>query len=59
MSNTRNHDLSPETVGSSFESFLEEAGIAEEVNAVAIERVNAWLAEKRLRTLLEEKEPSR
>lgn len=29
-------------IGSSFESFLEEEGIAEEVNAAAIKRVLAW-----------------
>jgi hypothetical protein len=34
------------SVGSSFDSFLEEEGILEEVHAVAKARVEAWLAEK-------------
>ncbi|WP_327210051.1 hypothetical protein [Rhizobium leguminosarum] len=34
------------SIGSSFDSFLEEEGIKEEVHAVAKARVDAWLAEK-------------
>lgn len=34
--------------GSTFDSFLEEEGIREEVEAVAIERVLAWQLEKAL-----------
>ena len=36
-------------IGSTFESFLEEEGIAEEVNAAAIKRVLAWQIEEAMR----------
>ena len=35
--------------GSTFESFLEEEGIAEEVNAAAIKRVLAWQIEEAMK----------
>jgi antitoxin HicB len=35
--------------GSSFESFLEEEGVAEEVNAAAIKRVLAWQIEEAMK----------
>jgi antitoxin HicB len=35
--------------GSTFDSFLEEEGIREEVEAVAIRRVIAWQAEETIR----------
>jgi len=59
MSSDHNRVLSGEVGGSSFESFLEEAGIAEEVYAVALERVSAWLAKEGVRTASEDQEPAR
>ncbi|TLX17012.1 hypothetical protein [Rhizobium sp. MHM7A] len=59
MSNVPKHHLSGEAAGSSFESFLEEAGIAEEVYAIAVERVTAWQAQERVRALLKEQEQPR
>lgn len=34
------------SIGSSFDSFLEEEGIKDEVHAIANARVDAWLGEK-------------
>jgi hypothetical protein len=48
-----------EPVGSSFQSFLEEAGIAEEVHAIAIARVTAWQEQKTMRALKAEEEATR
>lgn len=59
MSNAPKHHLSGEAAGSSFENFLEEAGIVEEVYAIAMERVNAWQAQERVRALLKEQEQPR
>jgi len=39
---TKNKNASPEHTGSTFDSFLEEEGIREEVEAVAVKRVLAW-----------------
>jgi predicted XRE-type DNA-binding protein len=36
-------------IGSTFESFLQEEGIAEEVNAAAIKRVLAWQIEEAMK----------
>jgi len=36
-------------IGSTFENFLQEEGIAEEVNAAAIKRVLAWQIEEAMR----------
>ncbi len=36
-------------IGSTFESFLQEEGIAEEVNAAAIKRVLAWQIEQAMK----------
>jgi predicted XRE-type DNA-binding protein len=36
-------------IGSTFESFLQEEGIAEEVNATAIKRVLAWQIEEAMK----------
>jgi hypothetical protein len=38
--------------------FLEEAGIAEEVYAVAMERVSAWQDHQRVQSLLDDEETS-
>lgn len=43
---TRKGRKQPEHSGSSFDSFLEEEGIRDEVEAVAIKRVLAWQFEK-------------
>ena len=57
MSIVRKHDRADEAVGSSFQSFLEEAGIVEEVHAIAMARVTAWQEQQRTRTLKASKEP--
>jgi len=44
--NTRRHRKRVGHSGSTFDSFLEEEGIREEVEAVAIKRVLAWQLEK-------------
>jgi ActR/RegA family two-component response regulator len=36
----------PANIGSSFESFLEEEGVADEANVLAVKRVIAWQVEK-------------
>ncbi len=43
--------MTPENphIGSTFESFLQEEGIAEEVNAAAIKRVLAWQIEEAMK----------
>jgi len=38
-------NASPEHTGSTFDSFLKEEGIREEVEAVAVSRVRAWQLE--------------
>jgi antitoxin HicB len=48
MRTTRNHRTNPHD-GSSFESFLEDEGIREEVEAVAIKRVLAWQLSQAMR----------
>ena len=40
---TNEKESSFDHTGSTFESFLEEEGILEEVNAVALQRVTDWL----------------
>lgn len=44
MTNKENEITAPmaETVGSTFQNFLEDAGIAEEVNAIASQRLGEW-----------------
>lgn len=54
-----NRDQCIEVVGSSFQSFLEEAGIAEEVHAIAIARVTAWQEQDRMRASKAEEETLR
>lgn len=58
MSNAGKHDPSGKAAGP-FDGFLEEAGIAEEVRTIAIERVNAWQKQERVRALLKEQEHPR
>ena len=36
------HNFNPQHVGSSFDDFLQEEGILEEVTAIAVKRVLAW-----------------
>ena len=36
------HDFNPQHLGSSFDDFLQEEGILEEVTAIAVKRVLAW-----------------
>ena len=42
--------------GSTLDSFLEEEGIREEVEAVAIKRVQAWQIERALQEQVEDKQ---
>jgi antitoxin HicB len=36
------HNFNPQHVGSSFDDFLQEEGILEEVTAIAVKRVLVW-----------------
>jgi hypothetical protein len=47
--NTKKHRKRTDHSGSTFNSFLEEEGIREEVEAVAIKRVLAWQLEQAMR----------
>jgi len=48
MKKRKNHKITNHT-GSTFDSFLEDEGIREEVEAVAIKRVLAWQLEKAMK----------
>jgi antitoxin HicB len=48
MKKRKNHKVANHT-GSTFDSFLEDEGIREEVEAVAIKRVLAWQLEKAMK----------
>jgi antitoxin HicB len=47
--NAKKHNKKTDHSGSSFDEFLEEDGIREEVEAVAIKRVLAWQLERAMR----------